>query len=106
MTNNKSSIKGMHNVRTMGGLQKGASSEKQNSVYIDLYMLSKEEQRLLVEKSRLELRLEAICTRLKDIDDFHSQVMKVEGHAGKGEKALEDKDQADVPEWKTMPLKY
>ncbi len=106
MANNKSSIKGMHNVRTMGGLQKGGSSEKQNSVYIDLYMLSKEEQRLLVEKSRIELRLEAIYTRLKDIEDFRSQAMKVEGQPGKGDKITEDKDQADVPVWKTMPLKY
>ena len=103
---NKNSIRGMHDVRTMGSLQKGGPSEKQNSVYIDLYMLSKEEKRILDEKKRIELRLEAINNRLKDIEDFRSQVMKVEGHDDQGRKIAKEDEQAPVPKWKTMPLNY
>ena len=103
---NKNSIRGMHDVRTMGSLQKGGPSEKQNSVYIDLYMLSKEEKRILDEKKRIELRLEAINNRLKDIEDFRSQVIKVEGHDDQGRKIVTDEEQAPVSKWKTVPLKY
>lgn len=74
---NKSSVKGMHNVRTMTSIRRG-DTEKQNSVYIELYMLSKEEKRIHDEKKRIELRLEAINSRLNDIEKFRSMVMKVD----------------------------
>ena len=102
---NKNSVKGMHNIRTMGSLQKGGGSEKQNSVFIELYMHSKEKKRLLDEKKRIELRLETINTRLKDIEDYRAQVMKPDDSTDLEEKA-ENEEQKSQNEWKIMPLKY
>jgi hypothetical protein len=104
----RNSIKGMHNVRTMGSIQKGGSTEKQDSAYIDLYMLGKEEKRMLEEKKRIELRLDAINTRLNDINDFRVQTMKMNERPSGTSTPIEEKNEESPssPEWKVMPLRY
>lgn len=103
---NKNSVKGMHNVRTMESIRRG-ETEKQNSVYIELYMLSKEEKRIHDEKKRIELRLEAINSRLNDIEKFKSMVMKAENHGTDASEVTGVNEQPAPPsEWTVMPLKY
>ncbi len=103
---NKNSVKGMHNVRTMESIRRG-ETEKQNSVYIELYMLSKEEKRIHDEKKRIELRLESINSRLNDIEKFRSQVMKAcHQETLPPEETGVNEQPAPQSEWKVMPLKY
>jgi|GEM_PF-5141633 len=103
---NKSSVKGMHNVRTMESIRRG-DTENNNSMYIELYMLSKEEKRIHDEKKRIELRLEAINSRLNDIEKFRSMVMKAE-HQGTDASEKTGVIEQPVPqsEWNVMSLKY
>jgi hypothetical protein len=103
---NKNSVKGMHNVRTMTSIRRN-DAEKQNSVYIELYMLSKEEKRIRDEKKRIELRLDAINSRLEDIAKFRSQVIKPENREVEQAKQAGTDDQpGSQNEWNVMPLKY
>jgi hypothetical protein len=95
-----STIKGMHNLRTMHTRRK-----ENESNYLKLYILDKERSRLRSEQIRLNLRLEIINARLKDIENFHKSVIYLEQPEGDKEIANPDKPEENK-QWKTMPIDY
>ncbi|MDP3011508.1 MAG: hypothetical protein Q8N27_02215, partial [Candidatus Hydromicrobium sp.] len=58
-------ISGIHAVRTMISTKKHSIPRIQSSIYLDLYMLKKEKERLLKEAERLDLRITVIKKRLE-----------------------------------------
>lgn len=95
---NKNIIRGMHNLKTACKTQKSAIPEKQGSDHIHLYMLEKEETRLLNEQSRLLLRLEAIRDRLNVIENFRKEkTMPYQKNK---------QDYQEQTEFKTMSINY
>ena len=101
---NKNSIRGMHDIRTISSLRKGSSNDLHNTIYIDLYMLSKEEKRLLEEKKRIEMRLTAINTRLLDIEKFQAQVQV--GKQLDNTKKSQEREQKSGNNWNIKPMRY
>ncbi len=101
---NKNSIRGMHDIRTISSLRRGSSNDPHNTIYIDLYMLNKEEKRLLEEKKRIEMRLEAINTRLLDIESFRAKVQI--SKQPDDVKESQEKEQKSENDWNIKPMKY
>jgi predicted nuclease with TOPRIM domain len=94
------SLKGMHNLKTMHTRKK----EKESN-YLKLYILDKERTRLRSEQIRLNLRLEVINERLKEIEDFHKSVVEqkqpeTDNNQPDPEKTVKGK------QWKTMSIDY
>lgn len=95
-----STIKGLHNLRTLHTRRK-----ENESNYLKLYILDKERVRLRSEQIRLNLRLEIINARLKDIENFHKSVIDLEHPENEKEMANQDK-QKESKQWKTMSIDY
>lgn len=67
------SLKGLRNLKTIH------TKKKENqSNFLKLYILDKERIRLRNEQIRLNLRLEIINERLKEIEDFSKSVLETE----------------------------
>ncbi len=93
---NQNSIKGMHSIRTMSSSKKSSFSNETTSNHLNLYMMDKEMTRLLMEKKRLSIRLEAINNRIRDIEDFKK-------HAQEHDIKTNSTNQDD---WKVQKLNY
>src|SRR3990170_4814882 len=65
---NVSSLKGMHSLRTRNKTKKRSVPGVETSVYLDLYMLNKEKERLLKEDEKLCMRKVYIKKRIGEID--------------------------------------
>ncbi len=97
-----STLKGMHNLRTIHTQKKESQSN-----YLKLYILDKERTRLRKEQIRLNLRLEIINDRLKEIEDFNRAVINTE--KPENEQSLPKSDNNETKDgnsWKTMEIDY
>ena len=106
------SISGIHTVGTMISTKKHCIPRIQSSAYLDLYMLSKEKERLLKETERLALRNTVIKKRLEEINLETNKLQDAgivfNGGGGKinsSERAFNQKNEVKK-EWKKMPLNY
>lgn len=61
-------IKGIHLLKTMQSAKKRSIPKAQVSTYLDLYVLSKEKERLQNENEQLCMRKDAIQKRLREIN--------------------------------------
>jgi len=105
-------ISGIHAVRTMISTKKHSIPRIQSSIYLDLYMLKKEKERLLKEAERLDLRTTVIKKRLEEISLEMDKLQDTEiiSNAGRGKinpsgRASNQKNGVKK-EWKKMPLNY
>jgi hypothetical protein len=95
-----SSLKGMHNLKTIHTQKKESQSN-----YLKLYILDKERTRLRSEQIRINLRLEIINARLKEIEAFSNSVMDCEEHH-EVVKKKEDVQEQDGQQFKTVSFEY
>jgi len=96
-------LKGSHSIKTMQSLKKDAEFKGENRDFLKLYMLEKERTRLRSEQKRLELRLEPIMERLKEIDAYYVETLgsKMDGVDDQITDQEEDKIQ-----WRTVGISY
>lgn len=105
------SLKGLHGLRTMHSAKKRCMPRVRSSAYLDVYMLSKEKERLLKESERLALRNTIIKKRLEEIDLEVSRLqeaeasVKVSTSSSFSKRACTQKNGVKK-EWKKMALNY
>jgi hypothetical protein len=94
------SLKGLRNLKTIH------TKKKENqSNFLKLYILDKERMRLRNEQIRLNLRLEIINDRLKEIEDFSRSVIEIEEPPKKQTKTEEIQEQ-EGQQFKTVSFDY
>ncbi|MCL3782181.1 hypothetical protein EMN47_17470 [Prolixibacteraceae bacterium JC049] len=98
----RNSLKGLHHICTPWSLHRKSASEKQHSVFIDLYMQSKQAKRLLAEKERIELRLKTINNQLEHFQALKESVFSINPK----ETQKKDTSTEEKTQWNTIPLKY
>lgn len=105
------SLPGLHKLRTMVSAKKRSIPRVQGSAYLDLYMMSKEKERLLKESERLGMRDTGIKKRLEEIDLETNRLQEVEtpvkssGSPNSSERAY-TQENGVKKEWKKMSLTY
>ena len=105
-------ISGIHTVRTMISTKKHSIPRIQSSIYLDLYMLGKEKERLLKEAERLDLRFTVIKKRLEEISLEMDKLQDTEIISNAGGRNINPSGRASnqkngvKKEWKKMPLNY
>lgn len=62
------SLKGMHSLRTRNKTKKRSVPGIETSIYLDMYMLDKEKERLMKEDEKLCMRKAYIKKRIGEID--------------------------------------
>jgi len=94
------SLKGLRNLKTIH------TKKKENqSNFLKLYILDKERIRLRNEQIRLNLRLEIINERLKEIEAFSRLVLETE-ELPKNEIKIEEVQEKDGQQFKTLSFEY
>lgn len=106
-------IKGLQETRTMHSIVKRSIPRMQSSIYLDLYVLKKEKERLEKEDSRLDMRKKNIKKRLDEIILEMEKLggLEKEGHSTNDagirvENAKKGDLKKEKKEWKTMTLNY
>jgi len=106
------SLPGLHKLRTMVSSKMRSIPRVQSSSFLDLYMMSKEKERLLKESERLGRRDAIIKKRLEEIERETSKLQEIEAVGSKAspnlnssEDLLNQQDGAKK-EWKKMKLNY
>lgn len=99
------SLKGIHSIKSMQSTKKDAEYNSQNPDFLRLYMLEKERTRLRNEQTRLQLRLQPIDARLKEIEEYYSASLGTKTNAGsdKNQGIYQDDEKM---EWKTVGINY
>ncbi len=108
------SRRGLHAVRTMQSVKKRSIPRIQSSIYLDLYMLQKEKDRLIKENERLLMKMEQTNKRIEEIDEEKNKLQEVEitGQAEtdiglkKNNFTQNTQKQEEKKEWKKMSLNY
>ena len=95
---------GMKDIRTMCSSKKRITPRVQNSMYLDLYVLHREKDRLKKEAGILDKRKNGILKRLGEIDVEMNELQKLE--AGRNERNIESPVGPTNKDWKTMSLRY
>ncbi len=94
------SLKGLRNLKTLH------TKKKENqSNFLKLYILDKERMRLRNEQIRLNLRLEIINDRLKEIEAFSSSVLETE-ETPKKETNTEESNENEGQQFNTVSFEY
>ncbi|MDP3443928.1 MAG: hypothetical protein Q8T08_13815 [Ignavibacteria bacterium] len=102
---NVNPVKGVHDIRSLRVAKKSCIPGKQQTNFLELYMLDKEKERLSNEEKRIILRLETLNNRLNEIQQFfHEKLGQVQNH-----EPLENSQKASNKEktdFKTMSIDY
>lgn len=100
------SVKGVHNTRTMSSARRRSIPQTQSSSYLELYMLEKEKERLLLERNKMSVNMGTINNRLEEIEIESQRLAKIKGldcDFLKNE-LIKAKDENIV--WKSVSLNY
>lgn len=98
-------LSGLREIRTIqSSTRRKPTSRVQNTVYLDLYMLCKEKDRLEKELYLMNKRKESIEKRLRDIYDEMSLLEKRE--IDKRQVNCQGSKKELSKDWKTLSLKY
>jgi len=100
------SIKGLHSTRTMSSSKKRSIPGLLNSHFLELYMLEKEKERLLMERNRLSLRMDVVNNRLLEIDTETNRLLKIKVFDAEPQIKELKKVKEENKEWKTVSLNY
>jgi len=104
MLRGATSLSGLKDIRTMTSSKKRSISRVQSSTYLDLYMLSKEKDRLEKEGYILEKRKKVIQ---KKLDEINTEMGRLKKEDANRRKAYPEEFKKPLKkDWKTMPLKY
>jgi len=110
-------LKGIKALKTMRSTRKRSITKVKRSTFLDLYVLDKEQERLLKEDHRLNMGKLAVAQRIEEIEAEMNELKKQEREQEKenidkyrkniinSEGNLPQKDEAEK-EWKKMPLPY
>jgi hypothetical protein len=105
------SLPGLHAARTMFSAKKRSIPRVQSSVYLDLFMLGKEKERLLKEDERQcrvretnKKRLEEIGLEINKLQEAEAAI-KANTNSGFSKHTLTQKEGVKK-EWKKMVLNY
>jgi len=100
------SVKGVHNTSTMSSARKRSIPQTQSSSYLELYMLEKEKERLLLERNKMSVKMGIINNRLEEIEMETQRLAKIKGlDRDFLEKELLKAKEENVV-WKSVSLNY
>ncbi len=100
------SLKGMHSLRTRNKSKKCSVPGIETSIYLDLYMLDKEKERLLKEDEKICMRKAYIMKRIGEIDMAMNKLQRTDV-ADKLAPAFMAGDFSGIKKgWKKMYLGY
>lgn len=99
------STKGIHSIKSMQSIKKDAKENSEDPDFLRLYMLEKERTRLRNEQTRLQLRLEPIDARLKEIEEYYATSLGTKTNIGsdKIQGTIQDDEKT---EWETVGINY
>jgi hypothetical protein len=104
---NVNNLNGLHKLNTMLSARKRGIPKLHRSNYLDMYILSKERERLLKENERLNRRKLDIDRRLSDINAEVTKMQEDEHHQEAGSsKGSAIKIAANKRKMKKMSLSY
>jgi hypothetical protein len=95
-----SAIKGLQSIKSMQNVAKSGIPNKENSVFIKLFMYEKERTRLKTEEINILQRLEIIQTRLNEIQKYNEEKV---AHMHNPEPQESNQEKSG---WKTMSMEY
>jgi hypothetical protein len=99
------SSKGIHSIKSMQSIKKDAEENSSNPDFLKLYMLEKERTRLIKEKKGIQLRLDPIDARLREISEYYAESLGNKGNNGSD--TNQDTDQDDKKsKWETIGINY
>jgi len=104
MVRGATELSGLREIRTMHSSQKRSIPRAQSSVYLDMYMLRKEKERLEKKACILDKRKKAIQKRLDEINAEMDKLQKTE--ARRPERNPKSFEKPSGKDWKTMALNY
>jgi predicted nuclease with TOPRIM domain len=99
------SIKSIHSIKSMQSIKKDAQENSENPDFLKLYILEKERTRLRNEKKRLQLRLEPIEARLKEIQEYYADSLGTKTNTG-SDKFQSTEQEDEKTEWETVGINY
>jgi hypothetical protein len=99
------SLRGIHSITSMQSIKRNADYDDQNPDFLRLYMLEKERTRLRNEQTRLQLRLQPIDARLKEIEEYYTASLGTKTDIGSDENQGIGQDDEKM-EWDTVEIKY
>jgi len=106
---NINNLKGLHVVKNLSSAKKSSIPKKSNSAFLELYLLKKEQERLIKEGEGLCMRKDSVKKRLKEIESEMIKLYETADKAGEdvspSEVAFVQKDDVKK-EWKNMSLNY
>jgi hypothetical protein len=100
-----SAIKGLQSIKSMQNIVRSGIPNKEDSDFIKLYMFEKERTRLKSEEIRINLRLEFIQNRLKEIQDYYDEKAG-EMHTSVEPELKQKKNKEVKADFKTMSIDY
>jgi hypothetical protein len=98
-------LKGIHSIKSIQSSKKDSECHGENPDFLRLYMLEKERSRLRNERKRLQLRLEPVEARLKEIEEYYTATLGKKNNTGSFDFQDENQDDEKM-EWKTVEIKY
>jgi aryl carrier-like protein len=76
-------LKGLDSIKTMKNVKKISVVEERGSSFLELYILEKEKERLLMESRLFSQKLDSIKRRLQEIEAEVERIQLVKGHLKK-----------------------
>ncbi|MFA8436677.1 MAG: hypothetical protein ACEPOZ_19375 [Marinifilaceae bacterium] len=100
------SIRGLHSTKTLSTIGKRSIPQTHCSSYLELYMLEKEKERLLVERNKLSIKMDVINNRLEEIEIETKRLVEMEGLDLEFLSAELKKARDENKEWKSVSINY
>jgi len=99
------SSRGIHSIKSIQSIKKDADENSDNPDFLKLYMLEKERTRLEKEKNGIQLRLDPIDARLKEISEYYAVSLgrKINTSSDKTQDRGQDEKKQ---EWETVGINY
>jgi len=98
-------VKGVQDIRSLRVAKRSCIPGKQQTSFLELYMLDKEKDRLRNEEKKILLRLETLNNRLNEIQGFFDEKLgQVQNHDPlENSKKVSDEEKSN---FKTMSIDY
>jgi chromosome segregation ATPase len=101
----KAQIRSLQAIRSMRSTGQRSIPKVQRSTYLDLYMSTKEKERLEKEISNLDRRKQDLQMKLDNVKSRMDELQKPEA-ARKERASQESEEHSLAKEWKTMSVTY
>ncbi len=101
----KAQIRSLQAIRSMQSTGQRSIPKVQRSTYLDLYMSTKEKERLEKEISNLDRRKQDLQMKLDNVKSRMDELQKPEAARKEGA-SQESEEQSSAKDWKTMSVTY